>query len=406
MAMSLLQLCARATTHPSLKQLLADRCHGISDWDALLVLAEQQGLAPLLQWHLQGLEFSLPENARRALHLLVLRHRQCNQAMATTLHGVLDLYRQAAIDVLVLKGAALAHTVYPEIGLRPMRDIDLLVRPEQAQQAQDLLIAEGFTVSNGPRPDDHFHLPALYKKAAGITVCIELHTGFFPNCPPWYRKPVFDDLMSRAKTFTVQGCPASCLGHADMLWHVFEHGFHMPLTYEPSKLISAADLVTMVETKFTEIDWPQMAREHPRILAALPLLHHLTPWSESVSTALSLQIRSVPGGVGEMFQGWPHLRLAEQRDKKLLPLLRDTFWPPEWWARLYYGVTGGCEWVLCRLLTHPRHVFWWVRLYAAFLEPQREGCDAAGGQKALGGKENRRLSATVVLVFKKILRKS
>ena len=107
-----------------------------------------------------------------------------------------------------------------------------------------------------------------------------------------------------------------------------------------------------------------------------------------------------------MFQGWPHLRLAEQRGKKLLPLLRDTFWPPEWWARLYYGVTGGWAWVLCRLVTHPRHVFWWVRLYATFLEPQRENCETPGGQKALGGKENRRMFATVVLVLKKILRKS
>ena len=35
---------------------------------------------------------------------------------------------QAGVPFLVLKGAALAHLVYGDPRLRPMRDVDLLIR--------------------------------------------------------------------------------------------------------------------------------------------------------------------------------------------------------------------------------------------------------------------------------------
>jgi hypothetical protein len=45
----------------------------------------------------------------------------------------------------VLKGAALAHLVYPEPLLRPMRDIDILVRAEEVYRGYALLPQIGFT---------------------------------------------------------------------------------------------------------------------------------------------------------------------------------------------------------------------------------------------------------------------
>ena len=50
----------------------------------------------------------------------------------------------AAIDVLAIKGAALAYDVYPEPWLRPREDTDLLVRPADAARAGDVLKAAGY----------------------------------------------------------------------------------------------------------------------------------------------------------------------------------------------------------------------------------------------------------------------
>ena len=376
MTSTLLHTCARATTFPELSKQLVDHCAGITDWDGLLIQAEQQGLGPLLHWHLHDLGDVIPVQARRATRLLFLRHHQTNTVYAEVLREILEALDKAGIDVLVLKGAALCHTIYPEIGLRPMRDIDMLIRKKQCRQAQDLLITMGFTESTAPRPTDHFHLPSLHKQVQHISVCIELHHGLFPDCPPYYRKVDFDVLYKRAIKIDLEGITAYCPGYEDMLWHIFEHGLHMPLTYEPFKLIAVADIITLVEMRGEEIDWDSLQTASPNILAALPFLHHLTPWQEQVLTKFSWQTHLIPNGVGEIFQGWPHLRLSEQKDTGFFTILRNTFLPPEWWCRMYYGIKGKWNWYACRCWNHPRHVFWWMRLYSDYLVEKNENADS------------------------------
>ena len=49
-----------------------------------------------------------------------------------------------AVDVMVIKGGALLHHVYPHVGARPMEDVDLLVRPSRYRQLADQLEKMGF----------------------------------------------------------------------------------------------------------------------------------------------------------------------------------------------------------------------------------------------------------------------
>jgi hypothetical protein len=130
----------------------------------------------------------------------------------------------------------------------------------------------------------------------------------------------------------------------------------MPLTYEPLRLVWAADLVSLVEAWVDEMDWEMVRRRYRRAFNALPMLHHLTPWSDAVLDRLSLDVRSVPKGVGQIFQGWPRFSLAAQREKGWWGILRDTFLPPEWWLRVRYGVRGWASWVWHRGVEHPRRI--------------------------------------------------
>jgi hypothetical protein len=371
-------------------------CAGVTDWKALLDQAEEQGLAPLLYWHCRDLPDSVPEHSKRVMRLLFLRHQHVNRIMLKVLERVAGLFREAGIDVLALKGIALCLTAYPEAGLRPMRDMDLLVRPEQALAAQDLLVRSGFSASTAPRPDDHFHLPSLHMVVDAIPVCIELHHDFFPDCPPYYCKQDFDSLRQRAFSFPVGATQVLTLGHEDMLWHVFHHGFHAPLTYEPLKLISVADMVTMVEVRLEEIDWERMRALHPEILAALPYFHYLTPWSEKVRSKFLWKTGAKPEGVGESFQGWPRLHLKEQAGRSFTAIIKATFLPSEWWCRVYYGVDSQWKYFKIRWFTHPRHVFWWIRLYASFLQTAQTDDSAP----ALGGKIRQTWRKVVAMAHK------
>ncbi len=75
-----------------------------------------------------------------------------NAQLAGELEEVVTALQHAGVPVIVLKGGALAWTVYADPALRPMTDLDLLVRPEQMAQAGAALAAAGFALS-GPAAD-------------------------------------------------------------------------------------------------------------------------------------------------------------------------------------------------------------------------------------------------------------
>ena len=76
----------------------------------------------------------------------ILRHRQANQIRTGLLSKIITACEKAGVQLILLKGAALFHLVYPEPGLRPMRDLDLLIHPSQAPVMETLLGDLGFTV--------------------------------------------------------------------------------------------------------------------------------------------------------------------------------------------------------------------------------------------------------------------
>ena len=85
-----------------------------------------------------------PPTLDAQLLALTIRHRRRNDIYSLGLREILHAFNAAGIDAVVLKGAALAHVLYPAVGLRPMSDIDLLVDPRLTRRAQVLLAELGF----------------------------------------------------------------------------------------------------------------------------------------------------------------------------------------------------------------------------------------------------------------------
>jgi hypothetical protein len=70
------------------------------------------------------------------------------------------------LPVLTLKGASLLQRHYPKMGLRPMEDLDLLVRPEHRSRFAQILTALGFEANR--RRSDRF-------QGRWLTVDLHLH---------------------------------------------------------------------------------------------------------------------------------------------------------------------------------------------------------------------------------------
>lgn len=85
----------------------------------------------------------------------------------------------------LIKGAALANSIYPDPDCRPMADIDLLVEPEHACFVREALYGLGYEDYHSPHVGeqgrDHHGVP-LRHSAKGVW--IEIHTALFPSDDP------------------------------------------------------------------------------------------------------------------------------------------------------------------------------------------------------------------------------
>jgi hypothetical protein len=140
-------------------------------------VAEREKLLGVLWPALQQAGAPVPSPVAAAMrrHALVTTFRM--GALETQLRNIIGVLNAHDVPVMLLKGSALALTVYGSFARRPMGDLDLLVHASQAQAAWALLRAAGWTPEMDDREgvyDTHQHLcPLVAPGGAGVVV--ELH---------------------------------------------------------------------------------------------------------------------------------------------------------------------------------------------------------------------------------------
>ena len=204
-----------ALRQPSLETLAQ------ADWPALLRAATGHNLAPLLYHRLRAAGVQIPEAVRQPWQEAYLAVAADNIRRFYELGHALRVFHEAGIPVIALKGAHLAPLVYEKLALRPMCDVDLLVREGDLSRAEEQLRALGYRSDeiNASNSADDFHL--VYASAADRV--IELHWAIEPLASP-FRINV-QDLWARAKSVTIADAPALVLAPADLLLHLCLHLF-------------------------------------------------------------------------------------------------------------------------------------------------------------------------------------
>jgi hypothetical protein len=115
--------------------------------------ARTNGVAPLLYRTLRqrGVDLQAPEWRRlQAANQQALWGYLRFKAAFVEIAGLLA---DANIPAIWLKGFALAHTIYPNPGSRPMRDLDVLVPKAQREQARNCLAQIGYTLRDVPQSE-------------------------------------------------------------------------------------------------------------------------------------------------------------------------------------------------------------------------------------------------------------
>lgn len=322
-------------------------------WGALINLAEQHGLSPLLYHHIKLTSINVPKDQLRILQSLVIRHCKNWEALSAAVVEVRKLLVAKKIKSLLLKGAALAQTIYPDPALRPMCDIDILIKSDQASQAQDVLINNGFIGDKefNNYLSGHHHLPGLVKSYSQIPVMIELHTMALSsdvrNPISWHR------LTEPVATISTKIDNFYTLGHIDTLRLLYGHTFSRE---DNIRLIGVVDMIGYATTHFEEINWPRIRREFPYLINVFRCLYPLVSIPENL-TALALPPNKILKGVG---RGMLPLREIINRSNSWHKIIRLLFRPPEWWLHIFYGVAPEKSLLWTRLFKHPIMVSSWL----------------------------------------------
>lgn len=135
-AEAFLRLVLRARHDPAGHHTLADSL-AEQAWQPVSALADAERLTPLLYHALKSAP--LPGDVLAHLRTVYYASARVNLLRLQYLERILQAMTAKNIGVIVLKGAALAETVYGNPALRPMADLDLLVRPRDLSAALDAL---------------------------------------------------------------------------------------------------------------------------------------------------------------------------------------------------------------------------------------------------------------------------
>jgi putative nucleotidyltransferase-like protein len=194
-------LCAREPANASDADIEA-AARAIADWSATIKLASAHGVAAYLRQSLERAGVMLPADASAALRGTSIGAVAHVLSLTAQLERISQLFARIQIPVIVLKGPALAATIYPAASLRPYGDLDLTVHKGDEERAAAALVRLGlvevpFEVEEARRAHaDHgaeegFH--RLFIKEPE-NLLVELHVdplqlGLRPVCEPgrWER---------------------------------------------------------------------------------------------------------------------------------------------------------------------------------------------------------------------------
>lgn len=184
-------------------------------------LLSKSGAAALVWWRLRKSRLRDSEAARG------LRQAYRRQTLAAAIQEqevaeAFSLLRGAGVEPILLKGWSAAR-LYPEPGLRPAGDIDLLVPPAQLRRAAEAL------------------------KAWGGRSLVDIDHAEFNEAG----RDLWDELLRRTRSVAACGTQVRVLGPEDQLrelcLHFLRHGAYRP--------VWLCDVAAALESRRAEFDW-------------------------------------------------------------------------------------------------------------------------------------------------------
>ncbi|HEX9756198.1 MAG TPA: nucleotidyltransferase family protein [Nitrospiria bacterium] len=296
----LLLYCSRGEMTPEMEEDVRQLLQLPLDWDYLWNSACRHRIVSLLYFHMERVSpvGCIPARVMKQMEASYWANAYRNLRIQNELVTILKAFQEIGIEVLLLKGLALIETVYQNLGLRPMSDMDLLVRKEAIPEVRICMEGMGYRQNlkwYGLQAIDDHHL--TFYSLKGNTVPIEIHWTIGMNSDLF---PIEDsEMMEKVNVINLGGVRTRILSPEDSLIHLC---FHMAYHHHCALgLMGLCDISETIHRFKGILDWSRVLRFAkqnrigPQIYIALSLANRLQgtkiPWGvlESLSKDCSPQ---------------------------------------------------------------------------------------------------------------------
>jgi hypothetical protein len=205
----------------------------------------------------------------------------------------MERFTIAEISLIMLKGAALAETIYNNIALRPMVDIDILVHSKDLNNALNQLSSLAY---NPVEPESHpgiiteYENEILLQKSSRIDVALELHWSLLDS-PHYQQKLQMDWFWQSAVPVQFTTVPGLVLGTEALLLHLCSH---LMLHHRGTGLLWQHDIAEVLVQRRIRLNWETLLNKAQEYDLILPLQRILT------QVTLQWNIELPPGILGKI----------------------------------------------------------------------------------------------------------
>ena len=219
-----------------------------------------KSLLPLLFNALRRNSVEVDPEFLTVLRTASVREELRTKAYRRVCRDVFAAFSTAGIPAVVLKGAALADTVYADPALRHCHDIDILLGESDPSRAISLLSSLGFTPLGKEMGAEWQDIQLAHQ--SGLPLVLHRHLFRIP-----FYNAVMPDMWARSQTQVIAEVPARILSPADQLLHVCGHAASCA---SRESLRWVCDAWFLIE-RYPDLDWDVLFACAVRSHLALPL---------------------------------------------------------------------------------------------------------------------------------------
>ncbi len=218
-----------------------------SDWDDIIQQSMMHGVSALLYRNIKvnKLDSFVPATVMQRLRSAYLYNTMKNLRMYNEFSKIFKALNENNIPFIVVKGAALAELIYKDIALRPMADLDLIVKTEDIWNTDQIFSDLGY------KSDIKYFVSKHHAQWANNihylkNIPVDIHPVIYnlPNIDPWIK-------ARRAK---VNSDEVMVLGPEDFLLHLCLH-LNTHFYMKNIRLIWWCDIVELLRSYHDSFDW-------------------------------------------------------------------------------------------------------------------------------------------------------